>query len=94
MIRYTGRTSAKAVERNFPHMVEMAVPPGGLGRRLDAMRGWHKMRGIQSHQSRGRYTEGTSYIRWCFADEVTAEAFLVAFGGDRFTATKPTGRSR
>ena len=35
--RYKGRQSAKAVEKDFRHFVDMVVPPGGLGNRLDAM---------------------------------------------------------
>ena len=31
MTRYKGRTSARAIERDFPHIVDMAVPFGGLG---------------------------------------------------------------
>jgi len=30
MPRYKGRMSPKAIERDFPHVVEIAVPPGGL----------------------------------------------------------------
>ena len=37
MSRYKGRQSAKAVEKDFRHFVNMVVPPGGLGNRLDAM---------------------------------------------------------
>jgi hypothetical protein len=29
MSHYKGRASAKALERNFPHYVDIAVPPGG-----------------------------------------------------------------
>ena len=32
MTRYKGRQSAKAVEKDFPHFVDMVVPPGGLGK--------------------------------------------------------------
>jgi hypothetical protein len=32
MARYKGRMSPKAIERDFPHVVEIAVPPGGLVR--------------------------------------------------------------
>jgi hypothetical protein len=35
--RYKGRQSAKAVEKDFRHFVDMVMPPGGLGSRLDAM---------------------------------------------------------
>jgi hypothetical protein len=90
MTRHKGRTGTKAIERNFPHVIEMAIPPGGLGKRLDALHEWHKARGILSHGSRGRHDEGTFYIRWYFTEAATADAFLVAFGGDRITAVKAT----
>jgi hypothetical protein len=32
--RYKGRQNAKAIERDFPYIVEMAVPPHGFGSRL------------------------------------------------------------
>ena len=37
MTRYKGRASSKAIEREFPHIVEMIVPEGGFGKILDAM---------------------------------------------------------
>lgn len=92
MARYKGRASTKAIERDFPHMVEMAVPPGGLGRRLDAMHAFHAKRGIQSHQGRGRRdAEGRDYVRWCFADAATADAFKAQFGGEIVIPPMPNG---
>jgi hypothetical protein len=46
MTRYEGRQSAKAIERDFPHIVEMVVPEGGLGKRLDAMYDFHARHGV------------------------------------------------
>jgi hypothetical protein len=37
MRRYKGRTNARAIEKDFPHIVETVVPPGGLGKRLNEM---------------------------------------------------------
>jgi hypothetical protein len=37
MSRYKGRTNPKAIERDFPHFVDVAVPLGGFGKRFDAM---------------------------------------------------------
>ena len=48
MTRYRGRQNAKAVEQDFPHFVEIVVPPGGLGSRLDAMYAFHERRGIRA----------------------------------------------
>ena len=73
MTRYKVRATAKSVARDFPHFVDMFVPDGGLGRRLDTMYEWHRTRGIESHHGRGRRTdEGRYYVRWCFADAALA----------------------
>ena len=67
--RYKGRMSPKTIERDFPHVVEIAVPPGGLGAQLDAMHYFHEARGIKACLGRGRYEDistictGTSLIR-------------------------------
>ena len=37
MSRYKGRQSAKAVEQDFPHYVDVVVPEGDLGMKLNAM---------------------------------------------------------
>ena len=49
MSRYKGRSNTKAIERDFPHIVEMAVPEGGFGKQLDAMHEWHRSQSIQPH---------------------------------------------
>ena len=41
MTRYKGSRGARAVEREYPHFVDVVVPPGGLGTRLDAMYEFH-----------------------------------------------------
>jgi hypothetical protein len=69
MPRYKGRASAKEIEKDFPHTVEMRVPLGGLGSKLNAMHQWHEARGIRAIHSTGRRDENNrDYIRWCFAE--------------------------
>jgi hypothetical protein len=81
MSRYKGRQSAKAIERDFPHIVETVVPKGGLGKTLDAIHEFHKRHGIEAHTGKGRRDKnGRDYIRWCFADPALAEAFAAKFG--------------
>ena len=48
MSRYRGRPDAKTLARDFPNVVEMQLPPSGLGNRLNAMFDWHKANGIES----------------------------------------------
>ena len=81
-------------EQEYPHIVEMRVPGGGLGRRLDDMHEWHRARFLESRSGHGRTaSEGfeiVSYIRWCFKDPRDAEDFKAAFSG----AIVPPKRSR
>jgi hypothetical protein len=63
MSRYKGRPSAKAVERDFPHIVELAVPEGGFGKRLDTMHEWHRSQGIQPHHGSGRHEDDRGVVQ-------------------------------
>jgi hypothetical protein len=88
MARYKGRLSPKSIERDYPHHVEIAIPPGGLGRRLNAMHALCAERGIPSRAFTHR-KEGEFYIRWCFADPAMAVAFAAEFDGSIPTNTRP-----
>ena len=79
MSHYKGRSSFKFIEQAFPHHVDMPVPDGGLGKRLDAMYGWHLARGIQAVHGRGRRQNGRDIIRWCFGDPEMAAEFAKQF---------------
>jgi hypothetical protein len=83
MVRYKGRLSAKAIERDFPHIVEMAMPGNGFRAKTGDMATWHRQRGIEIHHGMGGYREGVWYVRWCFLNETDAEAFIQEFGGVR-----------
>jgi hypothetical protein len=52
-MRYKGRPSAKTIVREFPFVVEIMVPEGGLGRRLDDMHEFHRQRGIIDQRGPG-----------------------------------------
>jgi hypothetical protein len=93
MSRYKGRLSAKAMERRFPHIVEMVVPEGGFGSKINDMAAWHHERGIERHNGAGSYREDVWYVRWCFLNEADAEAFRQAFGGERLTSTGQVRRT-
>ena len=81
MTRYKGRFSVNAIERDFPHIVEMAVPPRGFGSRLDTMYEWHRSRSIEGRRGRGRHEDDQDYVRWCFSDAYFATSFAAEFGG-------------
>jgi hypothetical protein len=79
MTRYKGRQNAKAVERDYPHFVDVVVPPSGLRSRLDAMYEFHERHGIRAQRGHGRHDANGSVVRWCFADPAIAAAFAKEF---------------
>ena len=79
---YKGRPGSKSIQREFPHVVEVAVPPGGLGKQLDAMHDFHNVCGIKPCLGRGRRDENQDHLRWYFFDRKTAAAFAEKFDGN------------
>jgi hypothetical protein len=79
MTRYKGRTKTNLIERDFPHHVEMAVPEGGFGTRLDEMYEWHQERGLRTMHGRSRRDASSWYVTWCFADAAMADSFRASF---------------
>lgn len=59
--------------------MNIIVPPGGLGSRLDAMYEFHAKRGIKPQRGHGKHDANGSVIRWCFADSDSAKAFADEF---------------
>ena len=79
--RYKGRPSNKTIARDFPFIVEIVVPPGGFGKRLNAMDTFHNQRGIQVAHVRHRHEDDSDFALWCFARRAIAEEFAAEFGG-------------
>ena len=78
----------RSIERDFPHIVEIVVPESGLGGTRDAMNDFHARYCVQAHPRRGRYRDGSRYVRWCFADPNIAEAFAAKFAKDLIYAPR------
>jgi hypothetical protein len=88
MPRYKGSMSPKTIERDFPHVVEITVPPRGLGAQLNAMHYFHAARGIKECLGRGRREDNFDYLRWYFTSRTTAAAFAAEFGGTHLTLAR------
>jgi hypothetical protein len=81
--RRKGERTSRMNERDFPHIVELALPEGGFGRTLDAIHDFHRLRGIESRRGRRQRRDEQEYVRWCFVDPADANAFAAEFGGTR-----------
>jgi len=80
-VRYKGQRTPAQNEREFRHIVELAVPPGGFRARLDEMYAFHASHGLEPRRGRGQRRGDQDFVRWCFAGRSHAEAFATAFGG-------------
>jgi hypothetical protein len=69
----------KTIAHDFPFVVKIIVPPGGLGKRLNAMHDFHHDRGIQLAVLPHQHDIGGNYLLWCFARPSTAEKFAAEF---------------
>lgn len=77
--RDRGSISDQVVERAYAFHVDMRVPPGGLGNRLDAMYDFHTQQSVTMRRGVGRREDGCDIIRWCFADAEVARKFATSF---------------
>jgi hypothetical protein len=73
-------------ERDFPHLVELALLPGGFRSIFLEVDAFHRERRIPVRRDRSRHEVITQfYIRFCFPDTATADAFRNRFGGECLT---------
>ena len=72
-------------ERDFPHLVELALPPEGFRDVLLQVDAFHRERRIPVRRGRSRHELEQLYIRFCFLDAFTADAFSNRFGGQCLT---------
>ena len=72
-------------ERDFPHLVELALPLEGFRDLLLQVDAFHRERRIPVRRGRSRYEVKPLHIRFCFPDAATADAFFNRFGGECLT---------
>jgi len=72
-------------ERDFPHLVELAVPPGGFRSAFLEFDAFHRERRIPVRRGRSRHEVKQVYFRFCFSDTATADAFRNRFWGECLT---------
>jgi hypothetical protein len=63
-------------------LATVIVPLGGFGKKLDDMYEWHWAKDTEAMRGNGwRDDGGRFYVRWCFANLITAQDFARKFGG-------------
>jgi len=74
-----------ANEQDFPYLVELTFPPGGFRSVFLEIDAFHRERRIPVRRGRSRHEAEQFYIRFCFPDAATADAFRNRFGGECLT---------
>ena len=85
MTRRKREITGLANERDFPHLVELALPPEGFRDVLLEIHAFHRNQRIPVRRGRSRHDVKQFYIRFCFPDTATADAFRNRFGGECLT---------
>ena len=85
MTRRKREITGLANEQDFPHVVELAVPPEGFRGAFLEFDAFHRERRIPVRRGRSRHEAEHFYIRFCFPDTATADAFRNRFGGECLT---------
>src|SRR5215472_11675882 len=82
-------------EQDFLRLVELPLPPEGFRSVLLEIDAFHRERRIPVRRGRSRHEAKQVYIRFCFPDAATADAFRNRFGGERLThaPAKPKPRT-
>jgi hypothetical protein len=94
MSRGKGKTIGCMNERDFPHVVELAVPPGGFQGRDLEFDAFHRERNIPIRCGSARLDGQQFYIRFCFPHSALADAFAELCGGRRLTHIPRTRGTR
>ena len=81
-------------ERDFPHLVELALPPGGFRSVFLEFDAFHRERRIPVRRGRSRHEVKQVYIRFCFRETATADAFRNRFGGECLTSAPGNPKPR
>jgi hypothetical protein len=85
MTRRKREIAGLANEQDFPYLVELALPPEGFRSVLLEIDTFHRERRIPVRRGRSRHEVKQFYIRFCFPDAATADAFRNRFGGECLT---------
>src|SRR5262249_15343221 len=72
-------------EQDLPRLAELPLPPEGFRSVLLEIDAFHRERRIPVRRGRSRHEAKQVYIRFCFPDAATAEAFRNRFGGECLT---------
>jgi hypothetical protein len=83
MVRYRELRTVRQLEKEFPYQVEIVVPAGGMGRRLDEIEAWLTANTDRNAFARwGRWKGSRDVAIWGFRAAQDATAFAKMHAAD------------
>ena len=79
------KTTVRVGLRRCPFVVQILMPEGGFGLRLDAINAWHLYTKNKQRRARPHQVGQQKFGRWCFESLEAAEKFNERFGGEIVT---------
>ncbi len=81
-------------ERDFPFVVQIAVPDGGFECTLGAINAWHHHNGGPQRRRRHYHAAEQEFWGWCFEGLEIAKAVRQRFGGEILPVALRVGTDR
>ena len=79
-------------ERDFPHLVELALPTKDFRDIVQEIAAFHREQRVPVRRGRNRHEVKQFYIRFCFPNAAIANAFRNRFAGECLTHAPEGGR--
>jgi len=76
------KVTVRVSERDFPFVVQIAVPDGGFECTLGAINAWNHHNGNPQRRGRHYHAGEQEFWRWCFEGLEIAKAVRNRFGGE------------
>jgi hypothetical protein len=76
------RTTVRVGLRRCPFVVQILMPEGSFGLRLDASNAWHLYSKNKQRRARPHQVEQQKFGRWCFESLSIAKKFSERFSGE------------
>jgi hypothetical protein len=94
MNRRKGESTGRMNERDFPHLIELAVPARGFQGQDLEFDAFHRKHGIPIRCGSAHQEEAQFYVRFCFPRVDLAHAFRERFCGEYMTYPPKSFRKR
>lgn len=76
------KTTVRVGLRRCPFVVQILMPEGGFGPRLDAINAWHLYSKNKQRRARPHQVGQQKFGRWCFESLAIAKKFSERFSGE------------